>query len=69
MANELKTQGTALYFVKPGTPTGTAVKVTQRPQLAQMDVSFAEHVHEERQHAAWLIVLESRLSWPTGLAR
>ena len=28
MANELKTQGTALYFVKPGTPTGTAVKVT-----------------------------------------
>jgi len=33
-----------------------------------MDVSFAEHVHEERQHAAWLIVLESRLSWPFGLA-
>ena len=28
MANELKTQGTHLYFVKPGTPTGTAVKVT-----------------------------------------
>lgn len=28
MANELKTQGTALYFVKPGTTTGTAVKVT-----------------------------------------
>lgn len=28
MANELKTQGTALYFVKPGTPTGTEVKVT-----------------------------------------
>ena len=28
MANELKTQGTALYFVKPGTPTGTTVKVT-----------------------------------------
>ena len=28
MANELKTQGTALYFVKPGTPTGATVKVT-----------------------------------------
>jgi len=28
MANELKTQGTHLYFVKPGSPTGTAVKVT-----------------------------------------
>jgi hypothetical protein len=28
MANEIKTQGTHLYFVKPGTPTGTAVKVT-----------------------------------------
>ena len=28
MANELKTQGTHLYFVKPGTSTGTAVKVT-----------------------------------------
>lgn len=28
MTNEVKTQGTALYFVKPGTPTGTAVKVT-----------------------------------------
>ena len=28
MANELKTQGTHLYFVKPGTQTGTAVKVT-----------------------------------------
>lgn len=28
MANELKTQGTALYFVKPDTPTGAAVKVT-----------------------------------------
>ncbi len=28
MANEFKTQGTHLYFVKPGSPTGSALKVT-----------------------------------------
>lgn len=38
------------------------------PALSPMDLRLAEHVDEERQHAAWLIVLESRLSWPIGLA-